>query len=133
MLDGFDAHRIVIHIQRTCGFARRGANATCEFREVVGAVQHVNRFFPIRCLAVVHQIIEVWDDVIDRAAAVAKWCAAIHTTRCLCFSLLVVQTNDEFFVIFEAFWDRFITLFQALKLHKTGDFTHGIFLENILY
>ena len=87
VLDRLDAHRIAIEIQGACSFARCGANATSELWKVVGAVQHGDGVFPI---ALVHQVIEIRNDVVDRATVVAKRCAAIHATRRLCFGLLVV-------------------------------------------
>ena len=111
VFNGFDTNRIVVHIQGTCRFTGCGANTTCEFGEVIGAVQHVNRFLPIGWLTVVHQVIEVWNDVVHRATVVAKRCAAIHATRRLRLGLLVVQTNHKFFVMLEAFSHRLVALF----------------------
>jgi hypothetical protein len=121
VLNGLDAHGIVGHVQGASSFARCGANATRELWKVVGAVQHVNGVFPI---ALVHQFVEVRNDVVDRAAAVAKRCAAVHAASALRFGLCVVQTDDELFVVFDAFADGLVALFDALKFHETSDFSH---------
>jgi len=121
VLNRLDAHGIVGHVQCTSGFTWSGANAARELWEVVGAVQHVNGIFPI---ALKYQVVEVGNDVVDRAAAVAKRCATVHAASALRFGLRVVQTDDEFFVIFDAFFDGFVALFNALKFHETSDFSH---------
>ncbi len=54
----------------------------------------------------VHQVVEVRNDVVDRAAAVAERRAAVHAARGLHLGLLVVQAEDEFLVVLEALVDR---------------------------
>ena len=77
MLDRLDPDRIIIDVDHAGGLARRRADASGEFRKVVGAVQHRDRVLPV---ALVDQIVEVRNDVVDRAAAVAKRRAAIHAS-----------------------------------------------------
>jgi len=121
VLNRLDAHSIVGHIQSASGFTRCGANAARELWEVIGAVQHFNGVFPI---ALKYQVVEIGNDVVDRAAAVAKRCAAVHAASALRFGLRVVQTNDEFFVVFDALAYGLVALFDALKFHETSDFSH---------
>ena len=121
VLNRFDADRVVIHIQGTRGFARCWANAAGELGEIVGAVQNRQSVLPV---VVEHQIVEVRNDVVDRTTAVAKRCTAIHATRALRFGLLGAQADDEFFVMFEPLRHGLVALFDALKLHEAGDFSH---------
>ena len=121
VLNRLDAHSIVGHIQSASGFTRCGANAARELWEVIGAVQHFNGVFPI---ALKYQVVEIGNDVVDRAAAVTKRCAAVHAASALRFGLRVVQTNDEFFVVFDALAYGLVALFDALKFHETSDFSH---------
>jgi hypothetical protein len=46
--------------------------------------------------------------------------------------LLGTQTDDKFFVMFEPFRDGLIALFDALKLHEAGDFSHDISCDDAL-
>jgi hypothetical protein len=39
--------------------------------------------------------------------------------------LLGIEPNDKFFVVFDARADRLVALFDALKLHESGNFSHG--------
>ena len=121
VLNRLDAHSIVGHIQSASGFARCRANAARELWKVVGAVQHFNGVFPI---ALKHQFVEVRNDVVNGAAAVAKRCAAVHAASALRFGLRVVQTDDEFFVVLDALAHGLVALFESLKFHETSDFSH---------
>ncbi len=121
VLDGLDAHGLVIHIQRAGCLAGCGANAAGELGEVVGAVQGVEGGLPV---ATVHQIVEVWNDVIDRAAVVAERCAAVHAARRLFVGLGIVQTDHELFVVFQALGNGLVALFDALVFHEASDFSH---------
>jgi hypothetical protein len=51
---------------------------------------------------VVHQIVEVRNDVVDRAAVVAERRAAVHAARALHLGLRVVEADDEFLVVLQA-------------------------------
>ena len=87
VLDGFDAHRFIIHIQGASRLAGCWTDTARELGEIIGAVQHINRVFPI---PLKHQIIEIRNDVVHRATAVAKRCAAVHAAGCLHLGLCVV-------------------------------------------
>ena len=121
VLDGLDAHRLAIHIQRAGGLARRRADAPGELGEVVGAVQGIEGGLPV---AAVHQVIEVGNDVVDRTTVVAERRAAVHAARGLPGSLRIVQTDDKFFEVFQALANGLVALFDALVFHEASDFSH---------
>jgi hypothetical protein len=121
VLDRLDAHRVVVHVQRARRLAGCGADAAGELGEVVGAVQHLDGVLPV---AAVHQIVEVRNDVVDRAAVVAKRRAAVHAARRLHLGLRVVQADDEFLVVLQALGDGLVALLDALVFHEAGDFSH---------
>jgi len=125
VLNRLDAHRVTIEVHHASSLARGGANAAGELGEVVGAVQHGQGVLPI---VAEHQVVEVGDDVVNRAAAVAKRRAAVHATRRLGFGLLGAQANDKLFVMFQALWHGLVALFDALKLHEASDFSHDLVL-----
>ena len=113
MLDGLDAHRIIIDVQRTGRFTWGRADAAGKVREVVGGVQHFDRTLPVLAI---YQIVPVRDDVVDRAAALAERDAAIHATRTLRLGVLVGQMQDKLLVVLDALLDGQVALFQTLKL-----------------
>ena len=73
----------------------------------------------------VHQVVEVRNDVVDRAAAVAERRAAVHAARALDLGLLVSEADDEFLVVLHALRHRAVALLDALVFHEAGDFSHG--------
>ena len=125
MLDRLDAYRLVVDIEGAGGLAGGRADAAGELGKVVGAVQNINGVFPV---APKHQLIEIGNDVVDRAAAVTKRCAAIHAPRGLLLGLPVIKREDEFLVIFEPFWHGLVALLKPLEFHETSDFSHIFFL-----
>ena len=128
VLNRLDAYRVVIHIQRTGGFAGRWTNATRELGKIIGAVQNINGILPV---APVNQVVEVRNDVVDRAATVTKRRTAVHATGGLLVGLGVVKPNDKLFVILESFGDWLVALFDPLKLYKTGHLSHGRILFSL--
>ena len=123
VLDRFDSHRVGIDVEHTGRFARGGADAARELGEVVGRIQHRKSTLPV---AAIHQIIEIRNDVVDRAPVVAERRAAIHASCALLLGLAVVQADDEFLVVLDAFGHGGIGLLDTLKLHEAGDFTHDV-------
>src|SRR5690606_39009770 len=99
VLDALDTHRVVVDVEHAGCFAGRGADAAGELGEVVGRVEHGKGTLPV---ALVDQIVEVRNDVVDRAATAAKRRAAVHAARGLHGGLCVAQADDEFFVAFDA-------------------------------
>ena len=120
----FDTHRIVIHVDYACSFARCGADTAGEFREIIGTVQDFDCILPIISE---NQLIEIRNDVVDWATTVAKRRAAVHATGRLCFGLLRGQSDHKFSVMLQAIRNRFVSLFDTLKLHEAGNFSHGNF------
>ena len=116
-----DTNGIVVNVQRASGLAWRWTNAPSELREIVGAVQHINGVFPI---ALKHQLVEVRNNVVDRAATVTKGRAAIHTARRLLLGTRIVQANYKLFVVFQALFRRQVRLFNTFKIHEPSNFTH---------
>ena len=124
VLDRLDADRVAVDVGHAGGLARRRADAAGELGEVVGAVQHRDRVLPV---LVIDQVVEVRNDVVDRAAVVAERRAAVHAARALDLRLLGRQTDDEFLVALQALLDRLVTFFDALVLEETSDLTHDAF------
>ena len=125
VLNGFDPDRLIVDIEHTSCFAGRWTNPACEFRKIIRAVQRVNRVLPV---GTKHHVVEVGDDVVDRAAAVAKRRATVHAASGLLAGVRVIQANDEFLVVLQALVHGLVALFDALEIHKTGDFSHDPFL-----
>ena len=121
VLNGFDANRVIVDVERACGFARGGADAAGELGEVIGGMQNSDRIFPI---ALIHEVVEIGNDVVDRAAVVAKRCAAIHAARALLLGIVFTQANHKLFVMLDALRHRLVALFDALKFQETSCFSH---------
>ena len=130
VLDRLDAHRVVVDVQHAGRLARRRADAAGELGEVVGAVEHVEGVLPV---APVHQVIEVRNDVVDRAAVVAERRAAVHAARALLPGLRVIEGDDEFLVVLQALGHGRVALVDALEFHEAGDFSHDVFLQGVLF
>ncbi|MNM95439.1 hypothetical protein D3C81_1078840 [compost metagenome] len=121
VLDRLDAHRQFIDAERAGGLARCRADAAGELGEVVGLVQHLDRRLPVLA---VHQVVEVRDDVVDRAAVVAERDAAVHAARTLELRFAVGQREHEFLVVLHALDYRFVALILARKFEKASRLTH---------
>ena len=121
VFDRLDAYRVVIDIERAGGLARRRANSAGKFRKIIGAVQRIDRVFPVGAK---YHVVEVRNDVVDRTTTVAKRGAAVHAARSLLVGLRIIQTDDEFLVVLQALGDGLVALFQSLIFHETGNFSH---------
>ena len=128
--DGLDGDRVVVDVERAGGFARRRADAAGELRKIVGRVQVARGLFPV---ALIDEVVEVGDLVVDRAArrarlhragAVAIGNAAIHAARGLVAGVLLAQGNDEFAIVLHALGDRRILAVMPVDLQKTCDLAH---------
>ena len=128
--DGLDGDRVVVDVEGAGGLARGGADAAGELGEIVGRVQVARGFFPV---ALIDEVVEIGDLVVDRAArrarrhrtgAVAIGNAAIHAARSLILGVLLAQRNDEFAVVLHALGDRRVLAFIAVDLEKTCDLAH---------
>jgi hypothetical protein len=122
--------RVVIDVERAGSLAGRGADAAGELRKIIGRVQVARGLFPV---ALIDQIVEVGDLVVDRAAgrarchragAVAIGNAAIHAARGLVARILLAQGNDEFVVMLHALGDRCVLAFVPVDLEKTCNLAH---------
>jgi hypothetical protein len=128
--DGFDGDRVVVDVERAGGFARRGADAPGKFRKVVGRMQVARGFLPV---ALIDEIVEVGDLVVDRAAgrarlnragAVAIGNAAIHAARGLVARFLLRQGNDEFLEMLHALGHGCVFAVVPFDFQKTGYLAH---------
>src|SRR6201999_1352059 len=129
--DGLDGDRVVVDVQRAGRLARRGTDTAGELREIVGRVQVARGLFPV---ALIDEVVEVGDLVVDRAArrarrhrpgAVAIGNAAIHAARGLVARLFLRKRNDEFVVVLHALGDRRVLAVVALDFQKTRDLAHS--------
>ncbi|OIQ88657.1 hypothetical protein GALL_294800 [mine drainage metagenome] len=125
VLDRLDAHRGLVDAQGAGRLARRGADAPGELGEVVGRVQRVQRAAPV---ALPHEVVEVGNDVVHRAAVVAEGDAAVHAAPGLDLGLVVRQFVDEFLPVLEARRGRLVALLLAFEFHESGDFSHALSL-----
>ena len=130
VLDGLDADGRAVDVGHAGSLAGCGADAARELREVVGAVQHLNGTGPIPA---VHQIVEVRDDVVDRAAVVAERRAAVHAACALDLGLLGREGNDELLVVLHALCHGQVAFFNAVVFQKTGGLSHDVYsLKSLL-
>ena len=83
---------VVVDVERARRLAGRRADAAGELGEVVGRVQRLERVAPV---AAVDEVVEVRNDVVDRAAAVAERRAAVHAARALHLGLFLIEAHDE--------------------------------------
>src|SRR5262249_37069777 len=110
--DRLDGDGVVVDVERAGGLARGRADAPGELRKIVGRVQVARGFFPV---ALVDEVVEVGDLVVDRAAgdarlrragAVAIGNAAIHAARGLVARLFLRERDDELVEMPHALGDR---------------------------
>ena len=87
LLDHLDRHGFHVYRERASRFARRGTNAACELREVVGGMQTVDSLSPI---TEIRQVVPLRNQVPKRATVIAEWDTAIHASRSLITSVLFV-------------------------------------------
>ena len=71
-----------------------------------------------------NEVVEVRNDVVDRAAGVAVGRAAVETAGTLLTDRFVVQGNDELPVVTEPLPDREIGALLALEVTEPGRRTH---------
>ncbi len=93
--------------------------------KVIRAVQNVERGFPV---LPIDQVVEVRDDVVDRAALIAKRNTAVHAARRLHAGRIVGQMNDEFAPMLGARARRFGSFFQPLIFEEPGDLAHVLLM-----
>ena len=130
VLDRLDADGVGIDVQRAGRLARRGADAAGELGEVVGRVQRVERGLPVLAE---HQVVEVRNDVVDRAAALAERDAAIHAARALHLGLVVAQAHDELAPVLEPRGRGLGGFLQPLELQESSDLAHRLVRVSVGY
>ena len=134
-----DGDRLVHDARDAGALAGRRAHAPRELGKVVGAREIDVRVLP---LVLEDEVVELGDDVADRAAGVrhAKGRAAIHAPCCLPLELERLMLRVDLFVVLEpAFWwsvrlwvaliineatqlvDRSNSAVAALDLHRRGE------------
>ena len=82
-----NANGVIVDVEGTGSLAGRRTNTARELRKVIGRMQRLQGMLPI---LPEDQIIEIRNDVVHRAAVVAKGGAAIHTPRRLDLCLRIV-------------------------------------------
>ena len=121
LLDVFNRDWLVVESQDAGRFARGGADAPGEFREVVGRAQHLVRLAEVTS---VDGVVEFRNAVAEWAPGVAKGHTAIHAPRRLGLGLFTKRRIVFFEVLHAFFWLADIGE-AALDLQKTGVLTHG--------
>jgi hypothetical protein len=119
--DALDRHRLVGDVQRAGCFARGGADAAGEFREVVGGMQHFQRILPI---AFVNQMVPVRDDVVHRAAVMAIRDAAVHAPRSLPAQRVFCVRDHEFAIVLQPRLGIVIGAILAVEFEEAGFLAH---------
>ena len=123
-LDVLDGHRRVGDAEDAGPFAWSRAHAPGELGEVVGLVQAVERLAPP---AVVHEVVPLGDQVVDRAAVVglAERDAAVHAPRPLCGETGVVVRGVDLVEVEQALRGIPIGRRLAHELLESGCLAHG--------
>ena len=98
-----------------------GTDAAGEFREIIGRMQRFDRVLPV---LPENEVVEVGDDVVDRAAAHAKRDAAIHAARALNFGLVIAQVQHELAIVLFARILVFAGFVQPLVFEKSCNLAH---------
>ena len=126
MLNGLDAHSVVIDIECAGGLTGGGADTARELWEVVGGMQHIQSATPVLAI---HKIIPVRDDVVNRTAVVAKRDAAVHAARGLFACLFVCQVEHKLAPVLEAICRDLGRFLQPIDFEKSSNFSHDNFLK----
>ena len=119
--DQLDGHGRLVDAQYAGLLAGGGAQTAGEFREVVGGVQAAGRLAPF---SAVHQVVEVRDDVAERAAGVAEGHAAIHAARGLLLGLLFREGLHELAIGLQPLPDRELVRQFAGVFFKSSWLSH---------
>ena len=120
-LDLLDRDGILVDAEHARRLARRGADAAGELGEVVGGMQPLAGLVP---LLAIHEVVEVGNDVPERAAGVAEGHAAIHAAGALRLHLFRGEDREKLVVVLEAVGHRGIARHLTLVLHESARLTH---------
>ena len=121
-LDLFDRDRIFIDAEHAGGLAGRGADAAGELGKVVGGMEPLAGLVP---LLAIHEVVEVGDDVPQRAAGMAEGDSAVHAAGTLLREFLLREDREELVVVLEPVGDRRVAAHLPLVLHESAWLTHG--------
>jgi hypothetical protein len=129
VLDVLDRDGRIGNAQDARPFARGGAGAAGEFREVVRLVQPIQRVAPA---AVIDQVVPLRDQVVDRAAggALAERHAAIHAAGSLPLEMLLRRMREDLFEIGHPLDRIAVRNRLAGELFESGGFTHATVAPN---
>lgn len=125
LLDRLDRNRRILEVQRAGFLARGRANATREFREIVGQMQVADRLIPI---VVIDEIVPVRDLVMHRTArrAMAERNAAIHAARRLLLHFAIRHRNGEFPEVTDTIRRWLVLRYLPVNFKKTSYLTHSL-------
>ena len=133
-LDVLDGDGRRADAQDARAFARRGTNATGEFREIIGLMQAFEGFAP---KAAIDEVVPFGNEIVDGAAGshaaderagVAEGNAAIHATGTLLLEFLGVQMQMELVPVLDAFKGRPVKrefpqiFYKAFRITHFGQF-----------
>ena len=121
-LDELDGDGRLIDAEHAGGFARRGADAAGELREVIRRVEAANGGLPS---IVVDEIVPVGDEIVDRAAGVAEGHAAVHAASALLALLFFRERLVDFEPVLDALFRLAARGLFALNFEKACDLTHA--------
>ena len=120
-LDLLDRHRLLVDAQDAGLLAGCRTDQPGELGEVVGRVQTGERVLP---LVAEHQVIEVRDDVSERASLIAERDPAIHAARGLLARLVGREILLHTAPVVQTLTDRPVRRRLPLVLEEAADVTH---------
>ncbi|OAD18816.1 hypothetical protein THIOM_005580 [Candidatus Thiomargarita nelsonii] len=88
-------------------------------------MQNLQSFAP---LTLINQIIPVWNNIINRTTIVTVRDTAIHTACALLTDLLVYQWYHKFLIMPDTAIGWGVAALIAGDFHKSGRFTHSLFI-----
>ena len=119
--DRLDGDRRIDDVQRTSRFARSRAYAPGKLGKIVGGMKHLERLAPV---VFIDQMVPVRDDVVHRAAVVAKGYATIHAARSLSLQRRGIVGPGELLVMAHPLCRIGIGAVLALVFEKARFLTH---------
>ncbi len=122
-LDLLDRHGVaLVDLEHTRCLAGSGAEAAGELREVVRAVQLLDRL--VEAVAV-HEVVPVGDEIAERATVMTERHAALHTARALLLQLDERQHLHELAVVADALAGCALGRLGARDLQEGAELPHG--------